>query len=351
MASHRPHRKSLAFGVSAPVLIAGATALVLVGIAGGIALDVMVHGTPERVVTARPAPRPAPRPPLPRPPVLRNLPEEVPATPSIFAPRPEPRPGPRQEPQPEAIRPPAAKAAPPLLAFAVPVDLPRARPVLAVVIDDLGLDRARALRAIGLPGPLTLSLMTYASDLPGLTRAARAAGHEVMAHVPMEPLDPKEHPGPRALTVAMSDAAIRETLAADLDGWQGYVGINNHMGSRFTRDRARMDVVMADLKARGLLWLDSKTTTESAGSAAALAAGVPAVERDVFLDNTQTAAAVRSELDHAVATAKARGSAVAIGHPHDVTLAALAEVLSTLEERGVSLAPISEVQRRRRRAD
>jgi polysaccharide deacetylase 2 family uncharacterized protein YibQ len=123
------------------------------------------------------------------------------------------------------------------------------------------------------------------------------------------------------------------------------------MGSRFTRDRARMDVVMADLKARGLLWLDSKTTTESAGSAAALAAGVPAVERDVFLDNTQTAAAVRSELDHAVATAKARGSAVAIGHPHDVTLAALAEVLSTLEERGVSLAPISEVQRRRRRAD
>ncbi len=75
--------------------------------------------------------------------------------------------------------------------------------------------------------------------------------------------------------------------------------------------------------------------------------GIAIVERDVFLDNVQTAAAVGDELEHAITAAKARGGAVAIGHPHAVTLAALNEVLSTLDGRGVTLAPLTEVLKRR----
>jgi polysaccharide deacetylase 2 family uncharacterized protein YibQ len=251
----------------------------------------------------------------------------------------------RVETAPPAMEPPHQDA--PLLAYAVPSVAPANRPGLAIVIDDMGLDRTHALQAIALPGPLTLSLMTYAADLQGLAKQARAAGHEVLAHVPMEPLDRKEHPGPHALTVAMDDATIRAELGSDLDGWQGYVGVNNHMGSRFTADRARMDVVMAELKRRGLLWLDSKTTTNSTGPAAARAAGVPLVERDVFLDNTQTVAAVTAEMENAIAAAKAHGYAVAIGHPHEATIAALKQILPTLEARGVVLVPVSDVLKRR----
>ncbi|MCA0200554.1 MAG: divergent polysaccharide deacetylase family protein, partial [Proteobacteria bacterium] len=153
----------------------------------------------------------------------------------------------------------------PMVAFAVPATAPRDRPAIAIVIDDMGVDRARSLRMIELKGPMTLSLMTYADNLPDLAARARRAGHEVMAHLPMEPLDPNENPGKGALRVSMDEAAIRTTLAADLDPWSGYVGINNHMGSKFTTDRTRMNVVMAELKARGLLWLDSKTIQGSAG--------------------------------------------------------------------------------------
>jgi polysaccharide deacetylase 2 family uncharacterized protein YibQ len=145
----------------------------------------------------------------------------------------------------------------------------------------------------------------------------------------------------------MDDAAIRDALRADLDGWQGYVGVNNHMGSRFTADPARMAVVMAELKTRGLLWLDSKTTTNSAGPDAARAAGVPLIERDVFLDNVQTVAAVRDELEHAIAAAKVRGSAVAIGHPHEATIAALKAALPSFDARGIALVPLTEVLKRR----
>ncbi len=119
------------------------------------------------------------------------------------------------------------------------------------------------------------------------------------------------------------------------------------MGSKFTKDQDRMTVVMEELKARGLLWLDSKTIGDSKGSVAAKAAGVPYIERDVFLDNIETVAAVNEQLDKLISTAKTRGSAIAIGHPHDSTYEALKAWLPTLAARGVTLVPVTEVLRRR----
>ncbi len=235
----------------------------------------------------------------------------------------------------------------PLVAFAVPTTAQRDRPGIAIVIDDMGVDRARSLRMIELKGPLTLSLMTYADNLADLAGRARRGGHEVMAHLPMEPIDPNENPGKGALRVSMDEAAIRATLAADLDPWSGYVGINNHMGSKFTTDRSRMNVVMTELKARGLLWLDSKTIQGSAGTAAAQAAGVPYIERDVFIDNEQTVDAVLAQLADAEKIARSRGTAIAIGHPHDATLEALVRWLPGTDRKGIALVPVTEVLRRR----
>ena len=235
----------------------------------------------------------------------------------------------------------------PMVAYAVPSAAPVNQPVIAIVIDDMGVDRNRSLRMIGVSPPLTLSLMTYADGLPELAARARQAGHEVMAHLPMEPMDPNENPGRGALRTDMEAAEIRTMLAADLDPWSGYVGVNNHMGSKFTRDRARMNVVMAELKSRGLLWLDSKTIPGSAGMAAAQAAGVPYVERDVFIDNVQSVAEVAARLAETEVLARNRGTAIAIGHPHDATLQALGEWQKGLDERGIALVPVTEVLKRR----
>jgi hypothetical protein len=200
---------------------------------------------------------------------------------------------------------------------------------------------------IELPGPLTLSFLTYAGDLQGWADRARAAGHEVLAHVPMEPLDRDENPGPRALTMAMSTDEIALTLNGLLDGWQGYVGINNHMGSRLTADATRMDAVMGVLKRRGLMWLDSRTSADTRAMAAASAAGVPAIARDVFLDNAATPDAINAELAALERHARAGGTAVAIGHPYDATHDALQAWLPTLADRGIVLAPITELVTRR----
>jgi uncharacterized protein len=218
---------------------------------------------------------------------------------------------------------------------------PATRPKVAVVIDDMGPNEARSQRVVGLPGPLTLSFLTYADDLATWVARARTAGHEVLAHIPMEPLDARHNPGPGALRVSMTVADVRAQLAADLDGWSGYVGVNNHMGSRFCQNRTLMDAVMEELKSRGLLWLDSKTIAATEGVAAAEAARVPYLVRDVFLDNVDTVNAVLAQLDQLEAIGHERGGAIAIGHPRDATIEALDRWLSSLERRHLALVPIT----------
>ena len=309
------------FGVMAMVLL-------LLGVTIGVVIDVVMKPAPA------PTPAPAPRETLrPKPAALPKV-LNAPKTPSIF-----------DEEQSKDLSPGAIRSFTPLALNAIPSDAPGDWPVIAIIVDDMGLDLGRGARVAALPGPLTLSFLTYADGLNGQADAANEAGHEVLAHVPMEPVGNAD-PGPGALTASASPADIKAGLKAYLNDWSGYVGVNNHMGSLLTADRAAMDVVMADLRDRGLMWLDSRTGADTVGGAAAAAFGVPHVARDIFLDNEDTRAAIDVQLRKAEEIARSKGYAIAIGHPRDATIAALTTWLPTLEEKGIALVPVTEVVRR-----
>ncbi|MCF8483451.1 MAG: divergent polysaccharide deacetylase family protein [Rhodospirillum sp.] len=231
-------------------------------------------------------------------------------------------------------------ANPPWKRYALVVP-PAVGPVVAVVIDDLGLDRKRTAKTRDLPGPLTLAYLAYAQDLADQMRAGRRAGHEILMHMPMEPLNSKINPGPDALGVGLSDDEILARLRRNLDKGAEFVGINNHMGSRFTADTRGMSLVMGELRKRGLLWLDSMTAANSVGLPIAAMADVPRVGRNVFLDNLPDKAAVLRQLARLEEAAKAHGMAVGIGHPKDATIAALRVWLPSLRRKGITLVPIS----------
>jgi polysaccharide deacetylase 2 family uncharacterized protein YibQ len=222
--------------------------------------------------------------------------------------------------------------------YATAVAIPQGRPAIAVVIDDVGANRRQVDAAIALPAAVTLAFMPYGEDVQRQVDRARTAGHEVLLHLPMQP-EAGGDPGPKALLTSLPPGALAERIAWNMDRFTGYVGFNNHMGSKFTADAAGMGAVMREAKARGLMFLDSRTTSRSQGRAAALRFGVPMLERDLFLDNEATQAAVRGQLDKAVELARRRGSAIVIGHPHPETLAALKAWIPTLSD--VSLVPIT----------
>lgn len=236
-------------------------------------------------------------------------------------------------------------------ARAVPPPVNARPPYVALLIDDAGLDRKGTQRAIAMPGPVTLSFMSYANELSEQSAAARAAGHEVMLHLPMEPLDVKRNnPGPNALYVNLEPAEVQKRLAWHLDRFSDYVGVNNHMGSRFTADAARMALVLDEINRRQVFWLDSLSGPNSAGPALARKRGVDAAERDIFLDDDRSPG-IAHELAAMERMARSRGDVIAIGHPHGSTLTALEKWIATAQERGFTLVPVSTVLLRRQQQE
>ncbi|MEZ5833128.1 MAG: divergent polysaccharide deacetylase family protein [Dongiaceae bacterium] len=224
---------------------------------------------------------------------------------------------------------------------------PPGRPLIAVVLDDVGVARNHAELAIDLPSVITLSFMTYADGVADMAARARAKGHELMLHVPMEPLDGDVDPGPQVLKVGTSEGELLKRLSWDLDRFPGYVGINNHMGSRFTQDERGMSVVLRELKRRGLLFLDSRTIATTIGDKLAARMGVAHVMRDVFLDNEMDESAVIGQLMQAEKIAAGKGQAIAIGHPHPATIAAIRAWMPQAAARGFVIVPLSVVAKLR----
>ena len=211
------------------------------------------------------------------------------------------------------------------------------KPVIAICIDDLGQDLAGTDKALALPKEVALSFLPFAEATPFLSESAARGGHLVLAHVPMQALNGSD-PGPMALKPEMAAAEIAGRLGWNLARVPGLVGINNHEGSRFTADAQMLAPVMATLRARHLFFFDSRTTPESEGLEAARAGGVMTAARDVFLDDDPQPDAVRAQLDRLEHEAKRNGVAIAIGHPHDVTLKLLAAWLA--EDHGVTLVAL-----------
>jgi len=213
-----------------------------------------------------------------------------------------------------------------------------AQPRLAVIIDDIGhdLETARALMGAGVP--VTMAILPYADAAPQIAAEARAAGVEVFIHLPMEPVG-LENPGPGAITTAQSPAQIAARVEAALVRVPGATGLNNHMGSRATRDPGVVAALFQALSGRDLIFVDSLTHPGSLAAGAARAAGLEVFERDIFLD--AAGADPDAQIDAALARAVETGRAVAIGHPHGDTLQALERLPEKARAAGVELVRVS----------
>jgi polysaccharide deacetylase 2 family uncharacterized protein YibQ len=214
----------------------------------------------------------------------------------------------------------------------------------AIVIDDLGNELALAERIAGWREPVAGAVLPGVAFSAASARALSRGGKEVLLHLPMEPAGyPSVRPGPGVILVSQSDAEIASTLERDLATVPGAVGVNNHMGSAATADPRVMRVIARVLAQRSLYFLDSRTTDRTVAEQTAGEASVRSISRRVFLDDVETEAAVRAQLSLLVRRAREEGGAVAIGHPHPVTLAVLERELPGLAGEGVRLVRVGEL--------
>lgn len=199
---------------------------------------------------------------------------------------------------------------------------------LAIVIDDVGY-RPADQAVMRLPLPVTVAILPVAPHAARMAEQAAKQQRDALIHMPMQPRgSTRVEAG--ALHTGMDAAAVRRTLEQALQVVPHARGLNNHMGSAATADPALMQLLMQELKARHLLFLDSRTTAATVAESTARRFGVPTLRRTVFLDDSNSLTKVQAEFQRAVSMARHKGWAVAIGHPRPNTLKVLQEGLSHL---------------------
>jgi len=337
------------------------------------------QGSPAPTITAAPglsvaAPTPAPSPPPPQAAALPAAPAAVappapPAAPPLppalqresrvvetmlvppKLPRVQTGPALPPAPDPKLVRASAVGPLPiigadgraPWKVYARPFDAADTRPRIAIVVSGLGLSGAATEAAIqGLPGAITLAFAPYADDLGSWLTLARAAGHEVLINVPMEPLDyPRNDPGPLTLLTSLDSKANVERLEWMLGRAAGYVGVADFMGSRFTASRRNLRPVLQSLAERGLMFVDSRSAADSVVPEVAQEVGVPWVQSTQSLDEVVARSAIDARLAELERRARDQGRAIGIGAPYPATLERIAQWAMEADKKGFVLVPVS----------
>ncbi len=249
----------------------------------------------------------------------------------------------------------AADGLKPFRAYATGTDADRSRaatmPVVSIVVTGLGLGSGRTGEAITrLPGPAALAFTPYGSEPAKLAEQARAAGHEILLQIPMEPFDyPDNDPGPQTLLTTQPAEQNIERLHWHLSRIQGYVGIVNFMGARFVANDAALQPIMQDAARRGLGFLDDGTASRSLTGQTAQAQAMPFARVDLTIDTVPTAADIDRALAKLESLARDKGAAIAVASALPVSLERVAAWAKSLESRGIALVPLTVAMEKARR--
>lgn len=243
----------------------------------------------------------------------------------------------------------AAEGLRPFRAYAMASDLQRARaattPSIAIVVTGLGVGAAKTNDAImKLPAAVALAFTPYGADPAKLVGQARAQNHEVLLQIPMEPFDyPDNDPGPQTLLTALPAEQNLDRLMWHMSRFQGYVGLANFMGARFSVTEPALQPIIKEAAKRGLGWLDDGTAPRSLAGPLAEAQAMPFAKADATIDAVPTAIEIDKTLARLETIARERGSAIGVASALPVSIERIGQWARQLESRGLMLAPLTTV--------
>jgi len=242
----------------------------------------------------------------------------------------------------------AADGTRPADAFARPVtplpgkpDAPR----IAIIVGGLGVSASATADAITkLPGAVTLGFGPYGSDAAAQVARARKTGHEVLLQVPMEPFEyPDNDPGPQTLLTSLTPQQNIDRLYTVMSRFQGYVGLSNTMGARFTASEPSFAPILREAAKRGLIFVDDGSNPRSVAGRITGAGNLPYARADVILDSVPTAVEIDRALSRLEMAARERSIAVGIASALPVSINHIATWAKAAESRGLLLIPITAV--------
>ena len=218
---------------------------------------------------------------------------------------------------------------------------------IALVVSGMGISESATAHALEvLPPEVTLSFAPYGSNLQQWIERARAAGHEVLLELPMEPFGyPQNDPGPHTLLTSADATENISRLEWLMSRFTGYAGVMNYQGARFTTSPSSLKPVLAALEARGLLYVDNGASARSLAPALAQDIGLPAIQANRIVDPVQNPEVIATSLDMLEEASQQSGEALGVASGFPVTVDALAQWAASLEKEGFTLVPATALAR------
>ncbi len=209
-----------------------------------------------------------------------------------------------------------------------------------IVLDDFGYENALIDKLATFSTSINPSIIPFLPHSQDVLKKAIKYGIDPMLHLPMEPVNPSLNPGKGAIYVSLSDEEIKKRTEKAIDSLHGIVGVNNHMGSRATASKRVMKDVIDVIKVHNLFFLDSITTPFSVGYTMAEKEGLPALKRDIFLDNYKEKEYIEKQLNKLIELSIKKGIAIGIGHANSVTIDTISQYMPVFKKKKIELISI-----------
>lgn len=217
---------------------------------------------------------------------------------------------------------------------------------VAFIIDDIGYSVELLEEILKIKEPLTLSILPFLPNSIKCAEMAIKSGKEIMIHMPMESNNGNDlEIG--IIKEQMREEEIKEGVNRAIEFLPMAKGMNNHKGSKITRNERLMEIILGELKKRNLFFLDSKTSDYSVASRVAKRINLPYAERDIFIDSINSKDIMEKNILKLFKIAKKKGYSIGIAHPYPDTLEVLKEMLPQSERYGVKLVFVSEIIKRK----
>lgn len=222
-------------------------------------------------------------------------------------------------------------------------------PKIALVIGGIGLSQSTTAEAlVELPPTIALAFATYGENLERWKKLSRESGFELLIEAPMEPFNyPQNDPGPHTLLVDATPAENKAKLDWVLSRTSNYIGVIPSMGARFTADENALTAFATELNKIGLAFVDPSNSARSIADQIVRRAStnqlghLPFLKVDVVLDGDATRASIEQHLIQLEELSNTKGLAVGYAQLRPSTVSTLTEWLQLLEQRGVTLIPLS----------
>jgi polysaccharide deacetylase 2 family uncharacterized protein YibQ len=215
------------------------------------------------------------------------------------------------------------------------------QPKIAIILGGMGLnDKLTARAGRDLTGDITFAFAPYGPNLQDQVNKAREQGHEILLQLPLEPVGfPASNPGPKTLLADADTPTNLQNLQWHMSRFTGYAGVVNYMGGRFMASPDAVKPMLAELKKRGLYFVEDGSLPLSSTDDVAQGLRQPVRHADIVIDANPDAQSISDALAKLEEQARSQGFAMGTGSGLAVTVDTVRDWAKSARDRGIILVP------------